>query len=351
MISLVQVTSGVSSPVHLTAPEGDPRLFIVEQQGRIRIVQDGILLPTPFLDIRDSVVSGGERGLLSLAFHPQYESNGYFYVNYTGLDNNTRIKRYQVSTDPALADPTSGFLVLTVAQPVYTNHKGGHLLFGPDGKLYIPTGDGGGGGDPDENGQNTATLLGKLLRIDVDQGDPYTIPPDNPFAGSSTARPEIWALGLRNPWRIAFDGPTGLLYVADVGQVSWEEVNVQPAGAAPLNYGWDVMEGRHCFEPPACDMTNLVLPAVEYSHGDGCSITGGFVYRGTALPDLVGHYLYADYCQGWIRSFRYAGGGATDHRSLYPPGSALISSFGLDGTGEIYVTAHEGRVYRISAVP
>ena len=346
----MQVASGIPSPVYLTAPVGDPRLFIVEQQGRIRIVQDGALLPTPFLDIRDSVVSGGERGLLSLAFHPQYGSNGYFYVNYTNLANNTRIKRYQVSTNPLVADPNSGSLVLEIQQPSYTNHKGGHLLFGPDGMLYIPTGDGGGGGDPDENGQNTATLLGKLLRIDVDQGNPYAIPPDNPFAGSPTARPEIWALGLRNPWRIAFDAPTGLLYVADVGQVSWEEINVQPANAAPLNYGWDVMEGRHCFEPPSCDMTNLVVPAAEYSHGDGCSITGGYVYRGAQLPDLVGRYLYADYCQGWIRDFRFVGGEAIEHRQLYPPGMGSVSSFGVDAAGELYVTIHEGRVYRLGVV-
>lgn len=346
-VRLAQVAAGLESPVHLTAPPGDPRLFVVEQPGRIRIIEDGELLPTPFLDIASKVGSGGERGLLSVAFHPDYASNGRFYVNYTDRSGDTRIERYTVSAaDPNRADAASAKLILTVAQP-FSNHNGGLLLFGPDGMLYIGMGDGGSGGDPQGHGQNKATLLGALLRIDVDGGDPYAIPPDNPYVGETGARGEIWAIGLRNPWRFAFDPPANRLYVADVGQNRYEEVNVVAADAPGLNYGWNIMEGAHCYPGGSCNTSGLVVPALEYTHDDGCSITGGFVYRGAAIPSLVGHYLYADYCAGWIRSFRYDGAAAADRRELIAGGAGNILSFGQDAAGELYVLSSNGRVYRI----
>ena len=346
-VRLAEVASGLSSPVHLAVPPGDARLFVVEQPGRIRIIQNGVLLPTPFLDIVAKVGSGGERGLLSVAFHPGYASNGHFYVNYTDPSGDTRIERYRVSAgDPNRADPASAKLILTVEQP-YANHNGGLVLFGPDGMLYIGMGDGGSAGDPLGHGQNKGTLLGALLRIDVDRGDPYAIPPDNPYVGEPGARGEIWAIGLRNPWRFAFDPPTNRLYVADVGQNRYEEVNVVDPRTPGLNYGWNIMEGAHCYPGGSCNTAGLVLPALEYTHDDGCSITGGVVYRGAAIPSLTGHYLYADYCAGWIRSFRYDGSSAIDRRQLFAGGAGRILSFGQDAAGEVYVLSSNGRVYRI----
>ena len=346
-VRLVQVAAGLSSPVHLAPPPGDDRLFVVEQPGRIRIIEDGQLLPTPFLDITSKVRSGGEQGLLSVAFHPGYASNGHFYVNYTDPSDDTRVERYTVSaSDPNRADETSAKLILTVEQP-FRNHNGGLLLFGPDGMLYIGMGDGGGAGDPQGHGQNKGTLLGALLRIDVDRGDPYAIPPDNPYVTDPAARSEIWAIGLRNPWRFAFDPPTNRLYVADVGQNRYEEINVVDARTPGLNYGWNIMEGAHCYPGGSCNTAGLVLPALEYTHDDGCSVTGGVVYRGAAIPSLVGHYLYADYCAGWIRSFRYDGEAAVDRRELIGGGAGNILSFGQDAAGEVYVLSSNGRVYRI----
>ena len=344
------VTSGLSSPVDLTAPTGDTaRLFVVEQSGQIRIVQHGQLLPTAFLDIHSRLVSGGEQGLLSVAFHPNYGANGFFYVNYTDLNGDTRVERYTVSAaDSNLADTASHKLILFVPQP-YTNHNGGLVMFGPDGMLYIGMGDGGSGGDPENRAQHRDSLLGKLLRIDVDHGDPYAIPPDNPFATSGGA-PEIWALGLRNPWRFAFDRSAGLLYIGDVGQGAWEEVDVHPASQGGLNYGWRLMEGAHCYTPTNCSSAGLVLPAVEYDHSNGqCAVIGGFVYRGARFPGLAGQYFYADLCAGWVRSFTYAGGAVTGQTSwtLEPsPGSPL--SFGEDSRGELYVLSSGGTVYRIA---
>jgi glucose/arabinose dehydrogenase len=347
-LRLVEVASGLQSPVHLTAPASDARLFIVEQPGRIRIVENGQLLPTPFLDIAAKVSSGGERGLLSVAFHPGYAQNGQFYVNYTDKAGDTRIERYRVSANRNLADPASASLVLHVRQP-YSNHNGGMVAFGPDGMLYVGMGDGGGGGDPEEAGQDPLQLLGKLLRIDVDAAQPYGMPAGNPYAGQSGGRGEIWAMGMRNPWRFSFDHTAKLLYVADVGQNRLEEVNVVPAGQAGVNYGWDVMEASDCFEPGSgCPRAGLTLPVLEYTHDDGCSITGGFVYRGQAIPGLRGHYLYADYCQGWVRSFRYADGQAVDKRSYPLPGVGNISSFGEDSQRELYVISHRGTVHRIA---
>lgn len=341
------VTEGLASPVFLTAPAGDARLFIVEQPGRIRVVENGTLLPTPFLTLTD-ITAGGERGLLSMAFHPQYAQNGFFFVNYTDAGGDTRVERYRVSADRNRADPSSAQLVIQVTQP-YANHNGGLVAFGPDGKLYVGMGDGGGGGDPDETGQDPLQLLGKLLRLDVDGAAPYAIPADNPYAGRRDRRPEIWAMGMRNPWRFSWDRTANLLYVADVGQNRLEEINVVPAGQGGLNYGWDVMEGSDCFEPrDGCDRAGLVLPASEYTHAEGCSVTGGYVYRGQALPALRGIYFYADYCEGWIRSFRYADGQATGPRSWDVENVGNVTSFGEDSRGELYVLAGRG-VYRIVA--
>jgi len=345
-LALKTVASGLTDPVYLTAPAGDPRLFVVEQNGRIRIVRDGQLLTRPFLDLVGLVSYGGERGLLSMAFHPRYAENGMFFVNYTDRDGNTRIDRFRVGSDPDLADPSSRQLLLQVDQP-YANHNGGHILFGPDGMLYIGMGDGGSGGDPHGHGQNRATLLGDLLRIDVDSGSPYAIPPDNPFVHSPGLRGEIWAWGLRNPWRFCFDAKDGLLYIADVGQNRWEEIDVVGVREPGLNFGWNRMEGAHCYRSTGCDAKGLVEPVVEYGHGDGCSVTGGFVYRGTKLPGLEGHYFYADYCQGWIRSFLFRGGSLVQHRQWDIPFSGSILSFGLDSAGELYVLTGNSRVSKL----
>ncbi len=354
-LELQPVASGLSSPLYLSAPAGDPRLFIVEQAGRIRIVESGQLLAQAFLDIRDRVASGGEEGLLGVAFHPNYAGNGYFYVDYTHLNNArdtlyTLIERYSVSPAPDSADSASHKVILRIVQP-YTNHNGGLVMFGPDGMLYIGMGDGGSGGDPENRAQNRDSLLGKLLRIDVDHGDPYAIPASNPFAAGGGA-PEIWALGLRNPWRYAFDRAAGLLYIADVGQNLWEEVSVAPAAQGGLNYGWRIMEGLHCFNATSCSSTGLVQPVVEYGHANGCSITGGFVYRGTRAPSLVGQYFYSDYCSGWMRSFAYANGAVTG-QTTWSLNVSLgnVLSFGEDSAGELYVLSGGGSVYRIAPAP
>ncbi len=353
-LRLVPVASGLASPLYLTAPPGDvQRLFIVEQVGRIRIVQNGVLLPTPFLDITDRVASGGEEGLLGLAFHPNYATNHYFYVDYTHTNTAgdtlyTLIERYTTSADSNVADSASHKLILRIVQP-YSNHNGGLVMFGPDGMLYIGMGDGGSGGDPQNRAQNLDSLLGKLLRIDVDGADPYRVPPDNPYAAGG-GRGEVWALGLRNPWRFAFDRTAGLLYIADVGQDAWEEVDVEPRSQGGFNYGWRIMEGAHCTNLDPCVSTGLVLPALEYPHPDGCAIIGGFVYRGTGSPSLAGQYFYADLCGGWVRSFTYGGGAVTSRtswnldRSLGTP-----LSFGEDASRELYVLTDGGTVYRLAS--
>lgn len=345
-IRLEAVATGLQSPVHVTAPAGDARLFIVEQPGRIRIVENGQLVSTPFLDLSTRVSSGGERGLLSVAFHPRYAQNGFLYVNYTDRNGDTRIERYHVSADRNRADPASASLVIGIAQPA-SNHNGGLVAFGPDGLLYVGMGDGGGAGDPQEAAQDVRNLLGKMLRLDVDGAQPYAIPATNPYAARTDARREIWALGLRNPWRFSWDRVAGTLLVADVGQNRLEEVNVVPSTQPGVNYGWDEMEGSGCFEPATgCRREGLTLPALEYTHDDGCSITGGFVYRGQDVAGLRGHYLYADYCEGWIRGFRYADGQAVDRRT-WLEGVGNITSFGEDSRGELYVVVQSGTVYRI----
>jgi glucose/arabinose dehydrogenase len=320
-------------------------------------VQLGVLLPTPFLDITGRVLYGGEEGLLSVAFHPSYATNHYFYVDYTritaaGDTVYTMIERYTASADSNVADSASHKVILQITQPqpvaTFPNHKGGLVMFGPDGMLYIGMGDGGSGGDPGNRAQDRTTLLGKLLRIDVDGGDPYAIPTGNPFKTGGGA-PEIWALGLRNPWRYAFDPQAGLLYIGDVGQTAWEEVDVEPTTQAGLNYGWRIMEGAHCYNPSSCSSTGLVLPAVEYDHSNGqCAIIGGFVYRGTRFPALAGQYFYSDLCAGWVRSFAYAGGAVTGQTSWTLDVSVSNPvSFGEDARGELYFVASNG-VYRVT---
>ena len=345
-----QVVQGLASPVYLTAPKDDARLFIVEQAGRIRIVKNGAVLATPFLDITSRVVSGGERGLLSLVFDPAYATNGRFYVYYTGALGDIFVDRFTVSSNPDVANTTS-VRVITIQHRSNSNHNGGLLLFGPDGMLYIGTGDGGGAGDEPNNAQNIQVLLGKILRLNV-ATLPYTIPAGNPFAGQAGAD-EIWAYGLRNPWRFAFDVPPDgtppQLYIADVGQDFWEEVNVANASAAGRNYGWRTMEGAHCYNPSSdCNQAGLTLPILEYYHSDGCSITGGFVYRGAAIPEMRGHYFYSDYCDGWLRSFRLSGGAAVEQQD-WPIGNiGSVLSFGVDAAGELYMLSSNGRVYRLA---
>jgi glucose/arabinose dehydrogenase len=346
-LQAVEIAGNLEEPIYLTSPPGDARLFIVEQRGTIRIIDNGQLLTTPFLDIRGRVTAGGERGLLSVAFHPEYADNGYFYVNYTGDGGATRVERYSVSSNPNVAGPSSAHLILTVAQPE-PNHNGGLLKFGPDGMLFIGMGDGGGGGDPDDNGQDPGTLLGALLRIDVDGADPYAIPADNPYVGVAGARPEIWAIGLRNPWRFSFDRTDAMLYLADVGQNVIEEINAVPAEDAGINYGWNVMEGSECFEPQnGCDPAGLTLPVHEYTTDDGCAVTGGYVYRGAAIPDLQGIYFHGDYCSGQVSSFRLVSGVATQHRDWELGSLGSVASFGEDASGELYILDRGGRVFRL----
>jgi hypothetical protein len=344
-LALQEVASGLNNPVYVTSPPGDARLFLVEQPGRIRIIENGQLIAAPFLDIASRVASGGERGMLSVAFHPQYATNGFFYVYFTGPSGEIRVERFSVSSSRNQANAASAKVILSVAHP-RSNHNGGLAMFGPDGMLYLGLGDGGGGGDPDRNGQNQATLLGKILRIDVSSGDPYSIPTGNPFAGRADARPEIWAMGLRNPWRFAFDRSAGTLYVADVGQNAIEEVNVVASTRAGVNYGWNVLEGSSCYEASSCSRQGLELPVLEYGHENGqCSVTGGFVYRGSSIPELAGTYFYADYCAGWVRSFTY-NATATDKRDWNLGSIGSVTSFGEDSSGELYLTSSNGRVYK-----
>lgn len=343
---LEQVASGLRQPV-VIANASDARLFVVEQAGIIRVIVDGQLLQDPFLEIVDRVASGGERGLLGLAFPVDHATSGRFYVYYTDRQGDTVVSRFTTGPDANRADPGSETILLTQEQP-FSNHNGGQLAFGPDGYLYIGLGDGGSGGDPEGNGQNLDTFLGKLLRIDV-AGEGYTVPSDNPFIGVSGARPEIWAYGLRNPWRFGFDRVTGDLYIADVGQNAFEEVNMQPAASSGgENYGWKLMEADRCYEPRDCDQTGLVLPVLSYPHGGqwGSSISGGYVYRGSAVPDLEGRYVFADYVSGRIWT---ASAGDDWAIELLMEAGFNISTFGEDGSGELYVADYGGgTIYRFA---
>ncbi|MGE5893620.1 MAG: PQQ-dependent sugar dehydrogenase [bacterium] len=353
-ISATAVASGFNQPVHIThAGDGSGRLFVVEQAGVIRIIKNGVLVPTPFLAISERVLSGGERGLLSVAFPPRYSSKGYFYVNYTARgDGHTVVARYRVSADPDIADPATEQVLLTIDQP-FANHNGGLILFGPDGNLYIGMGDGGSGGDPLNNGQNPGTLLGKLLRIDTESSPnsaSYVIPTTNPFVQNPAYLDEIWASGLRNPWRFSFDRLTGDLYIADVGQDAWEEIDFQSASSTGgENYGWNIMEGNHCFRDPACVKTGLIIPVAEYDHSSGdCSVTGGMVYRGRESPNLQGIYLFGDFCSGRIRGLRRAG--SAWESSLLLDTAFSISTFGEDEAGNMYVADYaSGNIYILSA--
>lgn len=288
-----------------------------------------------------------EQGLLGLAFDPDYETTGHFWVYYTDrAAGATVLRRYRVSANPDIADPASGLEVLRIEQPT-SSHNGGQLEFGPDGLLYIGVGDGGEFEDPNGHAQNPATLLGSLLRIDVRGSESYAIPPDNPYAAGNGGRPEVWAYGLRNPWRFAIDDVDGLLFVADVGQNEWEEINIVPAGSAPINYGWNIMEGSRCFGTDTCETDGLTEPVYTYSHAEGCSVIGGYVYRGSALTGLRGHYFFGDYCQGWVRSLHVASDGLADVHDWNVGFIGHILGFGQDAAGELYVLTTTGSVYRI----
>lgn len=354
------VTGGLSSPLYVTSPPNDhDRLFIVEQNtGRIRIFANGSILGTPFLDVGSISSSGGERGLLGLAFHQDYDNNGYFYINYTDNGGDTVVARYTVSANPDVADAASAMTVITATQP-FSNHNGGHLAFSPiDGYLYIGLGDGGSGGDPGDRAQNGFNFKGKMLRIDVDSASPYAVPNDNPFVNNGSFRDEIWAYGLRNPWRYSFDRESGDLWIADVGQDVIEEISYQPASSAGgENYGWRLMEGSNCFNPPVnCNNGTLVLPIQEYTHGGNpfrCSITGGYVYRGSAIPGAQGTYFYADFCSNQVWSMRFENGVVLDdveRTAEISGGVNNISSFGEDAAGEMYIvdgSSGNGQIWKI----
>ncbi len=332
------VASGLDRPVDLQ-PDGSGRLYILEKLGHIHIFQNGQVLETPVLNIEDRVNdSGNEMGLLGLAFHPNYSQNGFFYVNYTGSGGDTFLSRFHASGDTA--DPNSEVILLKVDQP-FPNHNGGVMVFGPDGYLYAGLGDGGAGGDPFGNAQSLDTLLGKILRIDVDSAEPYAIPSDNPFGN------EIWHYGLRNPWRISFDKLTGDLYIGDVGQNAWEEIDFLPAGSpGGANFGWDFREGAHDYDGSAS--ADFIEPIAEYSHPDGgCSVTGGYVYRGS-MPEWNGIYLYADYCTGYIWGMIRPEEGASWQNQLLFETNQRINSFGQDESGELYFLSDSGEIYKLT---
>jgi len=340
-----------SSPVYLTAAPGDTqRLFVVERLGKVRVLHHDTTQARPFLDLSGQVQTGYvEQGLLSIAFDPQYATTRHFFVYFNNLNGDIRIVRYTVSSDPDSADEATADTVLKVPHPGQTNHNGGQLQFGPDGMLWAGTGDGGGSGDPGGNAQNKHALLGKLLRLDVSGASGYTIPADNPFKTDTTGAPQVWAYGLRNPWRFSFDRQTGDLYIADVGQNRYEEVDVSTTAVGRGrgdNFGWNIMEGTHCYPTDPCSPIG-VQPVVEYPHlNAACSITGGYVYRGSALPELTGDYFYADYCDGSVHSIKYPNVNVGDWTQLVSPGGG-ISSFGQDAKGELYILQLGGRVYRI----
>jgi glucose/arabinose dehydrogenase len=347
---------GFSHPVFITpAPDNSGRFFVVEQGGQIRIIANGQRMDAPFLDVSSLITTAGsEQGLLGMAFDPNFSKNGTFYINYSRKGNGDNVvARYQISSDANVADPNSAKILLTI--PGFeVNHNSGMLAFGPDGYLYIGAGDGGGAGDQHGtigNGQDLNALNGKLLRIDVN-GDPYNIPPTNPFVNQSGARPEIWAYGLRNPWRFSFDQATGDLYIADVGQAAYEEVDFQAAGdKGGENYGWRMMEGMHCYNPSSnCDTSGKVRPILEYTHDSGsCSITGGYVYRGQQYPWLGGEYIFGDYCSGilWATARDASGKWQTRQVGNF---NGNISSFGQDTNGEIFVVGHQdGTIYKLTS--
>jgi glucose/arabinose dehydrogenase len=355
--ALPTIASGLSKPVLVTnAGDGSGRLFVVEQTGRIRVIDGGVLLSKPFLDLSASVSRGGEQGLLGLAFHPSYETNGKFYVDFTTTSGDTAINEYRVSADANVADRSTGRRIITIAQP-YANHNGGNIAFGPDGYLYIGMGDGGSAGDPGNRAQNVNSLLGKMLRIDINGKSgalQYRIPSGNPYIGK-TGRDEIWSRGLRNPWRWSFDRLTGDLWIGDVGQNRYEEIDRslvtdRASRGRGVNYGWRTIEGRACYRPATgCSTAGTVLPVLAYNHSSGdCSVIGGYVYRGSVSTTLAGRYLFADFCSGRIWSISRTVK-APAHRALFLDTGLNITSFGEGEDGELYVTSTDGRVRHIVA--
>ncbi len=349
-VVLQQLAGGIEKPVGI-AHANDARLFVITQRGRILIFDGNRILEQPFLDITPQVLCCGERGLLGLAFHPQLDMNGYFYIDYVDFDGNLVIARYSVSSrDANAADIRSGVTIMTIDHS-WGAHYGGQLAFGPDGYLYISVGDGDKAGDPNDNAQNLDLLLGRILRIDVDGARPYSIPPSNPFAGANGARGEIWAYGLRNPWRFSFDRMTGDLWIADVGEADWEEIDIQSATAAGENFGWPQSEGDDCFTAQDCDMAGITRPVLERNHAEGnCAVIGGYRYFGSAFPRLRGTYVFGDFCSGRIWGALPRDGGWSSRLLL--ESSLKISSFGEDVDGELYLLDYAGGLYRIKdAIP
>jgi glucose/arabinose dehydrogenase len=353
-IGLELVTAVPGRPLAVTnAADGSGRLFVAEQGGGVWIVRDGRVSDRPFFDVSSRTAAGGERGLLGIAFHPRYPDDPRVFVNYTNLDGDTVVSSFAVDpADPERVDDASEAIVLRIDQP-YANHNGGAIAFGPDGMLYVATGDGGSGGDPHDNGQRLDTLLGKILRLDVDRqedGRAYGIPADNPFVGGGNARAEIWLYGLRNPFRVAFDRSTGDLWIGDVGQGAYEEIDVARAGAGGgANYGWARMEGFHCHPSGnGCARPELTLPVAEYGHDFGCAVTGGGVYRGSDIPALVGGYLFADYCSGLVWVLDAAVTDRQEPRLVHRAGRS-IAGFGEDERGELYAADLNGELVRVVA--
>ena len=344
-LALETVGEGYANPIFVSPAPGDDRLYVVEKPGRIRIVGEDAV----FLDITGLTDEDGlEQGLLGLAFHPDYAANGRFFVHYTDRNGTSTLAEYAADPVARTADPGSASILLTVPQP-RGNHNGGMIDFGPDGYLWVALGDGGGANDRYGNGQRTDTLLGTLLRLDVDSATPYAIPPDNPFVDGGGAM-EVWAYGLRNPWRFSFD--RDLIYIGDVGQRLWEEIDAAPVSAAGLNYGWPITEGESCFETSSCDTEGLTPPILDYGHNEGCSVTGGYVYRGSSIPELDGHYFFSDWCGGWIRSLKYLPGEGIVEEADWSgdlAGLSEVVSFGRDLAGEVYVVTQGGTVYKIVA--
>ena len=353
VLGMTVVADNLDNPLFVTAPVGDPRLFIVEREGRIRVVENGQLLATPFLDLTTDVSTfGNERGMLGLAFHPDFAANRRFFVTFTGNDGGIHLEEFTAqAAAPNLADLSARKVLLNIPTPG-VQHYGGMMQFAPDGELLVSIGEGGYFSEPGGEAQNPGSLLGKLLRLNVDAGDPYSVPADNPYIDVEGWRPEIWAMGLRNPWRFSVDAATRTLYLADVGDNLWEELNIIPLDAPAVNYGWNYFEGPNCqFTLELCASGEFHAPELDYPHQPPCaSITGGLVYRGTATPEHTGRYFYADYCLGWIRSLRYVAGSISEEIDWAPSIPAEnIASFGEDGFGELYAVSLNGRVYRIAA--
>ena len=335
------IADGFDQPVLVTGAPGIDALFVVEREGVILVIEDGVVAETPFLDLTDQILSSSiEQGLLGLAFHPGYEDNRRFYAYWTNVNGDSRLGEFH-APGPTTADPDSLRIVLEVEQPA-ERHNAGMIMFGPDGLLYLALGDGGNGGS---TSQDTSSLLGSILRLDVDSGDPYSVPPGNPFGD------EIWVYGLRNPWRFSIDPVEELMYIGDVGQETYEEINIAPLDAGGTNFGWYEMEGDECFRQD-CDQQGLTTPTLQYSHLEGCSITGGWVYRGAAIPEFYGHYFFADWCRGFVRSMHFDNGRVVDQFDWTSDLGELgqVTSFGLDNDGELYTVNWDGQLFRIVPV-